>query len=48
MQLTSVPPADQAASTVPFDAIAAAGELAQRLSETAVERDRAGGHAGAA
>ena len=46
MQLTSVPPADQAASTAPFDAIAAAGELAQRLSETAVERDRAGGHAG--
>jgi len=43
MHLASVPPADQAES---FDPIAAAGELARRLHETAVERDRAGGHAG--
>jgi alkylation response protein AidB-like acyl-CoA dehydrogenase len=43
MHLASRPPADQADT---FDPIAAAGELAQRLSETAVERDRAGGHAG--
>ncbi len=43
MHLASSPPAGHAGT---FDAIAAAAELAQRLGETAVERDRAGGHAG--
>jgi alkylation response protein AidB-like acyl-CoA dehydrogenase len=43
MHLASLPPAHEAEL---FDPIAAAEELAQRLLETAVERDAAGGHAG--
>jgi len=38
-------PAHVAASDASFDPIAAAEQLAERLATTAVERDRAGGHA---
>jgi len=45
MHLASILPATADAHEA-FDPLAAAHELAARLAETAVERDRAGGHAG--